>query len=152
MAESTPLGRWGDAAKEGLDMKLNQFISALSKVRKTGPDSWVACCPSHKDKSPSLAIKATPETMLIHCFAGCSTEEILDAVGMTFDDLYPDHGRTVKPHKLHPRAALECIAFESLVVAASGYALRSRPLTVTEMERLVQATSRIQAAAEMAGV
>lgn len=131
-------------------MKLDTLLSGLRKVRKTGPDSWVACCPAHADKSPSMTVKATPETILIHCFAGCSTAEILGAVGMTFDDLYPAHGRTVKPGKIAPRAALECIADEAMLVAASGATLRQRGLTEAEMARLVKATSRIQAAWEMA--
>lgn len=131
-------------------MKLDQLLSSLSKVRKVGPDSWVACCSAHADKSPSLAIKATPETILLCCFAGCSTAEILGAVGMTFEDLYPDHKRTVKPGKISARAALECMAEESLLVAASGATLRQRALTAAEMARLVKATSRIQAAWEMA--
>lgn len=131
-------------------MKLDQLLSSLSKVRKVGPDSWVACCPAHADKSPSLTVKATPETILLHCFAGCAPVEILGAVGMTFDDLYPAHDRTVKPQKLSPRAALECIAQESMLVAASGATMRQRELTASEMARLVKATSRIQAAWEMA--
>ena len=133
-------------------MKLEQLLSSLHKVRNSGQGQWVACCPAHNDKSPSMTIKATPETILIHCFGGCSTEEILGAVGMTFDDLYPDHGKTVAPGKLSPKAALECIGFEALVVMASAGTLRQRKLTADEMNRLTQASGRIQAAMEMAGV
>lgn len=133
-------------------MKLDQLLSALRKVKKTCPDQWVACCPAHEDKSPSMTIKATPETILLHCFAGCSTFEILGAIGMTFDDLYPPRNTHVRPQKLSPRSALECIAFEALVVAASGATMRQRDLTPDEMARLVQATSRIQASLDMAGV
>lgn len=133
-------------------MKLDLLLSSLHKVRKTGADSWVACCPAHADKSPSMTVKATPETILIHCFAGCSTAEILGAVGMTFDDLYPAHNRTVKPQKLSARSALECIAFESLVVSASAATMRQRQLTDKETARLIQACGRIQASLDMAGV
>lgn len=133
-------------------MKLQQLLSSLAKVRQTSRDSWVACCPAHADKSPSMTIKAAPNTILIHCFGGCSTEEILGAIGMTFDDLYPDSGREVKPGKLSAADALRCIAFESLVVTATAGTMRQRAITPTEMERLVQASARIQASLEMAGV
>lgn len=133
-------------------MKLQQLLSSLHGVRKTGPHSWIARCCAHEDKSPSLTIKATPETILLHCFAGCDTESILGAIGMSFDDLYPDHGREVKPGRISAADALRCVAFESLVITASAGTMRQRQLTDKEMERLVQASARIQAAIDMSGV
>lgn len=130
-------------------MKIHELLGSLTKVKKSGPDRWVACCPAHQDKSPSLTISLKPDTILIHCFAGCSTDEVLGAVGMTFDDLYPDHGREVKPSRISPRDALEAIAFETLVVVASAGTMRQRPLNPSEIERLVLSSSRIQAAREM---
>jgi hypothetical protein len=130
-------------------MKINELLGALTKVRKTGPDRWVACCPAHEDRSPSLTIAVKPDTILLHCFSGCDTESILGAVGMTFSDLYPDHDRLVKPSRINPRDAIEALAFESLVIVASAGTMRQRNLTEKEMARLVQASSRIQAARDM---
>jgi hypothetical protein len=39
-------------------------------------------CPGHVDEQPSLSWRRTPERVLIHCFAGCTFEEILAAVGV----------------------------------------------------------------------
>jgi hypothetical protein len=133
-------------------MKTADLISRLKKVKKTGPRRWVACCPAHADKTPSMVITETDKTVLVHCFSGCSTEEILGAVGMTFDDLYPDHRELVRPGKIPISDALRCIAFEALVVTASAGTMRDRPLTEEEMARLVQASGRIQAAMTMSGV
>lgn len=133
-------------------MKIQQLLDSLTKVRRTGPDRWIACCPAHDDNGPSLTIKATSETVLIHCFAECSTEEVLGAVGMTFSDLYPDHQELVKPQRLSAPDALRCIAFEAKVAAASMGTMRQRPLTEKEQARLIKASSRIQAALDMAGV
>ncbi len=133
-------------------MKTQELLSCLLRVKRTSSNSWVACCPAHEDRSPSLTIKETPETVLLHCFAGCSTDEILGAVGMTFDDLYPDHREHIKPQRLSAPDALRCVAFESLVVVASAGTMRERDLTSDEMSRLVTASARIQAAIEMAGV
>jgi hypothetical protein len=61
----------------------------------------MACCPAHKDKSPSLAIKFTNDKPIFYCFAGCSFEEIIGAAGLTRDDLMGD--RIEKYHANHPR-------------------------------------------------
>jgi hypothetical protein len=133
-------------------MKLEKLLSSLTKLRKTGKDSWIACCPAHHDKSPSLHVTAKPDTILLKCFAGCSTDEVLSAVGMTYDDLYPSHSRQIEPQRIPLRDAISCIAFESLVVMASAGTMRERNLTSKEMERLVTASSRIQAALDLTGV
>ena len=133
-------------------MKLEQLLGSLTKLKKTGPDRWVACCPAHDDKGPSLAIKVNDKTVMLHCFAGCSTEAVLDAIGMTFSDLYPDHQEHIKPQRINPNDALRCIAYESMVAAASMGTMRQRELTPEESERLIRASARIQAAMEMAGI
>ena len=133
-------------------MKINQLLGSLTSVKRTGPDHWVACCPAHEDRMPSLAITVNPDTVLIHCFAGCSTEEILGAVGMSFDDLYPEHDHHVKPRRIPVTDAMRCIGFEALVVVASAGTMRQRNLTPVEMDRLSQASGRIQAAIEMVGL
>jgi putative DNA primase/helicase len=43
----------------------------------------MALCPAHDDHNPSLSIKETSEgKVLLHCFAGCSFEAILGALGL----------------------------------------------------------------------
>jgi len=41
-----------------------------------------ARCPAHEDRNPSLSISEKPEggNPLVHCFAGCSKEEVIDAL------------------------------------------------------------------------
>jgi putative DNA primase/helicase len=48
-------------------------------------------CPAHRDRGPSLHIsRAADGRWLLHCFAGCTTEEVLRAAGLSWDDLFPD--------------------------------------------------------------
>ena len=47
--------------------------------RKTG-DGWVARCPAHKDQKPSLSIQEKHGKVLVHCFAGCHQDNVLDAL------------------------------------------------------------------------
>jgi len=136
-------------------MKLQQLLTNLQKVRRTGKDTWVACCPAHGDKNPSMTVTASPSTILVHCFAGCGIEEILGAVGMCVSDLYPEReeGYNRGPKQtISLRAALECLSFEALVVSASAATMKKRALTDDESTRLQHAAARIHAAMRMTGV
>lgn len=50
----------------------------------------MALCPAHNDKNPSLCITLSQdrEKILIKCFAGCETRDILSAVNLKMSDLY----------------------------------------------------------------
>lgn len=43
---------------------------------------WVACCPAHEDREPSLSIRdGAAGRLLVHCHAGCSQNEVIEALG-----------------------------------------------------------------------
>jgi hypothetical protein len=96
------------------------IIASLKKLRNTGPGKWVACCPAHEDKSPSMAISDQPDgRVLIHCFAGCTPIAILEALGLSVDELFPtteSHKNARKPVKISPMDALICIEAEARIV------------------------------------
>ena len=72
-------------------MSAANLLNRLSRVKKTGADRWMACCPAHQDKTASLSIKDLPDgRVLLHCFAGCDPDSVLAAVGLTFSDLMPE--------------------------------------------------------------
>lgn len=48
---------------------------------------WMALCPAHADKNPSLSINEKDGKILLYCHAGCDVKDILAAIGMTFSDL-----------------------------------------------------------------
>lgn len=68
---------------------LNEFLSHIKGVEKHG-DRYMACCPAHDDEKRSLSIglSANGEKILINCFAGCSTEDIVSAMGMKMSNLF----------------------------------------------------------------
>ena len=75
-------------------MTAETLLNQLHKVRQNGTGKWMACCPAHEDRTPSLSIKEDPDgTILLHCFAGCSAEEITGAAGVEMGDLFPDTDR-----------------------------------------------------------
>ena len=71
-------------------MDANLLLERLEKVRACGADQWMACCPAHDDRTPSLQIKQANDRVLIHCHAGCGAVEVLEAVGLDWSVLYPD--------------------------------------------------------------
>ena len=84
---------------------LEKVLARLDKVKLNGAGKWLACCPAHDDKSPSLSIKETADgTVLLKCWAGCTAAEITGAIGLELRDLFPG----AKPVRRGPsRAAVE---------------------------------------------
>ena len=41
---------------------------------------WMARCPAHDDRTPSLSIRQGDDRVLIHCFAGCSQQAVIAAL------------------------------------------------------------------------
>lgn len=99
---------------------LAPLLEVLKGVRQTGPDRYLALCPAHDDRSPSLSIRETPEgRVLIHCHAGCGATAVMDAVGKTLRDLMPESRGEFRPSRstLDARDALRGLA-ESVTILA----------------------------------
>jgi len=45
-------------------------------------------CPAHNDKNASLSIKFLSDRVLIHCFAGCSSDDVVSSIGLAINDLF----------------------------------------------------------------
>lgn len=72
-------------------MQLEDFLDKLDGVTYVEPNKYMACCPVHGDKHPSMSVtvkdvKGT-EKILLHCFAKCKTADILDKMGLGPQDL-----------------------------------------------------------------
>jgi len=66
------------------------FQSLITKLQanKHG-NQWLAKCPAHDDRQASLSVsQASDGTILIKCFAGCTTESIVEHVGLKMGDLF----------------------------------------------------------------
>lgn len=53
----------------------------------------MARCPAHGDRNPSLHITLAKDRWLLKCQAGCPTEEVVDAAGLSWGDLFSDENR-----------------------------------------------------------
>jgi hypothetical protein len=77
--------------------------------RLIGRAQVMARCPAHDDRDPSLSVREADDgRCLVHCFAGCPTEEVIGAVGLKWSDLFePDPKSTERTEDRH-EMALEC--------------------------------------------
>lgn len=137
---------------------LEMLLNKLAKVRRTKANCYSALCPAHDDKRPSLSIRERDDgVLLLKCWHGCSAPEIVEALGLTMQDLYPDrpdehHGKGDR--RPFPAAeALRMVGFECLVVAAAAAAMAAgEPLSTVDRERLMVASERLRGAASGAGL
>jgi hypothetical protein len=138
--------------------KAELLLSRLDGVRQTGVGRWIARCPAHDDRNPSLAIREVDDgILLLKCFGGCSVSEITTAVGLSLSDLFPDKpmDHRVKPERRPFLASdvFRCVSHEALVAAScAATLLGSGPFSEADRERLMTAASRLQSAAQLAGV
>lgn len=136
-------------------MSADLLLTRLERVRPTKPGSWIARCPAHTDKSPSLAITETSDgTILLHDFGGCPVSDILAAVGLELRDLFPERVRDASPEgRRHARqmfkqsawaAALGVLSREATVVGcAAGMLRQGHVLSPEDDNRLTLAMQRI---------
>ncbi len=136
-------------------MNVDLLLDRLDKVRSSGSDQWVACCPAHNDRSPTLAISLCDDRVLIHCFAGCSPLQILTAVGLDWSALFPAADKQLKPKKspVSYRLALNVLAGEMWIglYVMSRFRQGIAP-NEEEMNRFIEALRRISKVFELTGL
>lgn len=110
--------------KPAASMAAATILQHLDKVRPTGPGKWLACCPAHDDKSPSLSVRETDDgTVLLKCFAGCNASEIVESIGLSLSDLFPlrlppgTHSHRSKAPRVSWREVFDAIETELLTIA-----------------------------------
>lgn len=128
------------------------ILDHLEGVRSSGPDKYAARCPAHADRSPSLAIRLLADgRVLLHCFAGCETEAVLTALGLTFRDVMPERlGDFPRERPAFTATdALRALARESGIVAMTSARVQNgHPLSAEDHSRVCLATGRIADALE----
>lgn len=133
-------------------MNIHEILDRLEKVKSNGADKWIACCPAHDDKTPSLAIKDLGERVLLHDFGGCTAEEICTAIGIGLHDLFID---AKQPRQIAPgvsrKQLADALETELLVLAQCAHK-RAHNATFTdeEINRERLAWRRVDTAREVA--
>ncbi len=103
VAEWCRLLRWSGSRRASMQNRidpLSEVLSRLSNVTGNG-EKHRASCPGHRSSSRSLSItRAQDGRVLIHCFAGCEATAVLNAIGLTYRDLFTTHdSRPIRAHR-----------------------------------------------------
>lgn len=81
-------------------MTLEEFLDKLEGVRPGG-NGYVALCPAHDDREASLGVTEADNGLLVTCYAGCQTSDVLEALGLTFRDLFFDSVNYAEPEAIY---------------------------------------------------
>jgi hypothetical protein len=132
-----------------VEPKTDLLLSRLSGVKNTSQNKWLALCPAHDDRSPSLGITQIDDRLLIRCFAGCGYLDVLAAIGLDASALFPDKVSNPyekkKPVPRFSKAELfDLVVQEAGIVAlAFNDLLLGRALSDTDRERAIAAYNAI---------
>ncbi len=66
---------------------LQAVLGKLNKVRRAG-DGFLALCPSHDDRRHSLSVADGDTGVILNCHAGCRTDDVVAAIGISMRDLF----------------------------------------------------------------
>ena len=127
------------------------LLDRLEGVLERGPGRWIARCPAHEDRRPSLSVRELEDGMiLVHDFAGCPTLDICHAIGIEYRDLFPERRIRRIDHSERPRLpaadGLKLIEHELTVATIIGADfLVKKTITESDWQRLARAVERIGA-------
>ncbi len=88
-------------------MTAEAILDRLEKVHPRGNGKYHALCPAHPDKNPSLSIRVAGTILLVKCWAGCQTSEIVAAIGLTMADLFTNNPIALGPQPIPSRQRLD---------------------------------------------
>jgi hypothetical protein len=110
-----------------------EIIAMQFGARRMGTGRWIARCPVHPDRSPSLSIaKGKDGKVLVRCWVGCDLTAVLKSAGLSIGSLFPS-GPPPTPEQL---ATVDRNRERQLV------GLREERWTVEKMRLLWQALDR----------
>jgi hypothetical protein len=74
------------------DRVVRRLVECGSTVRNIGDSRVRANCPAHRDGKPSLCVTREVDRVLLKCFAGCKTQDVVSALGLRMRCLFGNGG------------------------------------------------------------
>jgi hypothetical protein len=135
-----------------VESPIELVLSRLEKVKKTGK-GYIALCPAHPDKSPSLSLKEGSDgRVLIHCFAGCTADQVVNEIGLQMSDLFfrnNDSSRTYVRSPIPISNIREAANFElQILYVVTADRLKGKPISDVDQAREALAINRLNSVKE----
>lgn len=139
----------GQASRSGLILshQIEEIASRLERVSERN-GQYMARCPAHDDRSPSLSFRIAEDgsKILMHCFGGCDTADVMAAIGMSLSDLDRPLTRQEKREWARRKQAEERedqrINDRLAVEAAKAMLSSGRELAMDELKTVQEALGR----------
>ena len=103
-------------------------LARSNRGRKIGRDRWRCECPVHKGRSLDVALGKSG-TVIIKCWGGCSTEDVLAALGLGWKDILRERGQLPPEQRQRLRDEKRLAAMErrlGLVIMAQAVMPREK--------------------------
>ena len=132
---------------------ISKILDGLELVKRVREGEYIARCPAHDDRDPSLSLKETRDgKVLIHCHAGCMPAHVMAHLGLTLGDLYDEplshHERPLymarreRQDRIKEESSIET---ERLVLAmADADRAKGRRLSQADLKREKEAYLRVK--------
>jgi len=133
---------------------IHEILSHFENVKKSGSNQYQCKCPSHEDRSNSMGVSLSDDgqKIIMNCFAGCTLTEVMQASGLTWDDIMPNKrvdsfimkdgevsGMIKQRQSFNPYAALKYLANDILFVAMCAAEVNSgRKLIPEDQNKLLK--------------
>lgn len=105
-------------------------LSNLERFKRVGRNRYVACCPAHEDRNPSLSITDSETKLLVHCFSGCTQAEVITALSAL--GLWHKHSRK----KSTPYSTDELTYMRFFCLAWNGSVRNKKPVADEETSQM----------------
>jgi len=112
-------------------MSPDDLLGRLKRVRRSG-NGYTALCPAHNDRTPSLSIRQGASCrILLHCFGGCPSAAILEALALDKREASNRHNYSVDSRRMLTDATR---AKQNREIAEHIWRRQTRPAAGTVVE------------------
>jgi hypothetical protein len=137
---------------------LDNLLRHLDGVKRTGDGRYIARCPAHDDRHPSLSLREADDgKVLAICRAGCAVDQIVNAIGLDLTALFPPRQGTPgegAPRQKQPFSATDLLLIAGYEAHVAGVVLADvgagKAIPEADRLRAREAASRLIHIAEVA--
>jgi len=116
---------------------IDVLLSRINGVKKSGK-GYMCSCPAHGGHD-CLSIEEKDNRVLVHCFAGCSAQEVVEAVDLRLSDLFADSLNPERRREYDIQAARSAIDHSKLIFDLAAAQAAKTELSSADLAELAEA-------------